>query len=189
MITVVFKLGETDVFDPGEADAVIEDVVRLALEPDQLRAVVMERILSRSPDGFRFKASRPRAVKALFAHAGVELPAGEWIAVAYDAAALKTVGKPWNPVIDRNLCVNCGQCQEYCLFGVYSRDKAGRVVVSNPSGCKPGCPACARLCPKRAIIFPFCPETPINGDHISPTDVSPAPLKKEDLFDRLKKRL
>ena len=35
-------------------------------------------------------------------------------------------------------------------------DAAGRVSVAQPDNCKPGCPACARVCPASAIIFPEC---------------------------------
>ncbi|MBN2711654.1 MAG: hypothetical protein JXR97_04370 [Planctomycetes bacterium] len=61
----------------------------------------------------------------------------------------------WYPVIDYGRCVDCGKCSEFCLFGVYKRDK-DKVSVARPQMCKPGCPACARLCPKGAIIFPHC---------------------------------
>lgn len=59
----------------------------------------------------------------------------------------------WYPIIDQNRCTNCGQCANFCLFGVYEmKDK--KVHVVNPSGCKNNCPACARICPQTAIIFP-----------------------------------
>ena len=42
----------------------------------------------------------------------------------------------------------------------------GRVEVSNPSSCKTNCPACARVCPHKAIIFPKYTDSPINGDEV-----------------------
>ncbi len=60
----------------------------------------------------------------------------------------------WYPVIDRDRCVNCRQCVDFCLFGVYSADGDGSVQVENPDSCKNGCPACSRICPQSAIIFP-----------------------------------
>lgn len=59
----------------------------------------------------------------------------------------------WYPVVDYSRCTGCGQCADFCLFGVY--EKTGDTVkVVNPKGCKNNCPACARICPHTAIIFP-----------------------------------
>jgi Pyruvate/2-oxoacid:ferredoxin oxidoreductase delta subunit len=78
---------------------------------------------------------------------------------------------PWFPVIDRERCVNCRQCASFCVFGVYSITADGSVEVTNPDRCKNNCPACARMCPQVAIIFPKCPDEPINGTAVSPDDV------------------
>jgi NAD-dependent dihydropyrimidine dehydrogenase PreA subunit len=69
---------------------------------------------------------------------------------------------PWFPVIDKERCGECEKCHEFCLFGVYAVED-GRVAVRNPANCKNNCPACARLCPSGAIIFPKYPLSPING--------------------------
>jgi len=59
----------------------------------------------------------------------------------------------WYPVIDQPLCIDCGKCFKFCLFGVYTfGDKKLKVV--NPLACKNNCPACGRNCPTSAIIFP-----------------------------------
>ncbi|MCX7803898.1 MAG: ferredoxin family protein [Planctomycetota bacterium] len=68
----------------------------------------------------------------------------------------------WYPVIDGSRCAACGKCLEFCLFGVYGRGD-GTVRVERPDSCKPGCPACARVCPERAIMFPECPDSIIAG--------------------------
>lgn len=60
----------------------------------------------------------------------------------------------WYPLIDYERCTDCGQCAEFCLFGVYEKNKDGKVEVVDPHGCKDQCPACARICPSTAIIFP-----------------------------------
>ena len=79
---------------------------------------------------------------------------GEWI--------------PWFPVLDYDRCHNCRQCLQFCLFGVYAADEGGKVRVAKPESCKTGCPACARICPQAAIIFPKYAEGPISGDDAPP---------------------
>lgn len=59
----------------------------------------------------------------------------------------------WYPLIDYSRCSACGQCADFCLFGVFEK-KEDEVRVVNPWGCKNNCPACARICPATAIIFP-----------------------------------
>lgn len=60
----------------------------------------------------------------------------------------------WYPVIDYSRCTNCLECLDFCLFGVYGVDGAERINVENQDNCKRGCPACSRVCPEQAIIFP-----------------------------------
>jgi len=69
----------------------------------------------------------------------------------------------WYPVVDVSRCVNCKACLNFCLFGVYGTDTDGRIFVEMPNACRPGCPACARVCPRKAIIFPMCEEEDIAG--------------------------
>ena len=61
----------------------------------------------------------------------------------------------WYPVIDGSRCVNCQHCLQFCLFGVYELDEEGKTTVCSPDQCKPGCPACSRICPQSAIMFPL----------------------------------
>lgn len=75
----------------------------------------------------------------------------------------------WFPVIEEDRCSNCAQCLSFCLFGVYEIVD-GKVRVTNPEGCKTGCPACARICPEVAIIFPKYENAPVNGDEITNLD-------------------
>ncbi len=60
----------------------------------------------------------------------------------------------WYPVVDYARCIDCGHCVQFCLFGVYEQAEDGSILVANPDKCKPGCPACSRICPQGAIIFP-----------------------------------
>lgn len=63
-------------------------------------------------------------------------------------------GRRWYPVIDYSRCTNCMECLDFCLFGVYGVDSLQRLVVENQDECKKGCPACSRVCPENAILFP-----------------------------------
>ncbi len=69
-------------------------------------------------------------------------------------AFLKDTGRRWYPVIDYSRCTNCMECIDFCLFGVYGVDKLDRIFVENQDSCKRGCPACSRVCPEHAIMFP-----------------------------------
>lgn len=117
---------------------------------------------------------QPRAMEWLLARHGISLDgvtcisladaaavdelAGRVAALAPDAATQDIVGDPsrerWYPVVDKSRCTDCGHCSEFCLFGVYEiRD--GKVHIVQPDRCKPGCPACSRICPHSAIMFPL----------------------------------
>jgi NAD-dependent dihydropyrimidine dehydrogenase PreA subunit len=67
---------------------------------------------------------------------------------------LQTAGRRWYPVIDYSRCTNCMECIDFCLFGVYGVDGQERILVENQDNCKKGCPACSRVCPEQAIMFP-----------------------------------
>lgn len=87
---------------------------------------------------------------------------------------------PWFPIIDYERCTTCGQCADFCLFGVYKKTE-GKIIVINPQGCKNNCPACARICPQTAIIFPkYKPGGAIGGsDEID--EVSEQKRQVEDI--------
>ncbi|MCE5239926.1 ferredoxin family protein [bacterium] len=73
------------------------------------------------------------------------------------------VAARWYPVIDHDRCETCGHCHDFCLFGVYGREDETQVRVSEPDNCKPGCPACSRICPQGAIMFPLYDDPAIAG--------------------------
>lgn len=85
--------------------------------------------------------------------------------------------KPWFPVIDYDRCTNCMQCLSFCLFGVYGVDDEKRIQVQNNDNCKTNCPACSRVCPEAAIMFPKYKAGPINGDVVSDTDLNREKMK------------
>ena len=85
--------------------------------------------------------------------------------------------KPWFPVIDYDRCTNCMQCLSFCLFGVYGVDEQQRIQVQNNDNCKTNCPACSRVCPEAAIMFPKYKAGPINGDVVSNADLQREKMK------------
>ncbi|MFH1747622.1 MAG: ferredoxin family protein [Planctomycetota bacterium] len=157
--------------------------------------------------GVRVAACYPRAVKWLWHAAGMpisedrltllnmrardaaqvvagllaDLPAGN---VPSDEQQVQATGAdgwiPWFPVIDYERCTNCQQCLNFCLFGVFGMDADGRIEVQDPAKCKIGCPACARVCPQVAIMFPKHDQRPINGAEVTEEDLQ-RPAVKVDL--------
>jgi Pyruvate/2-oxoacid:ferredoxin oxidoreductase delta subunit len=105
------------------------------------------------------------------------------------------VWKPWFPVIDYSRCTNCMQCLSFCLFDVYGVSKDGKIQVQNNDNCKTNCPACSRVCPEVAIMFPKYQQGPINGDVVNETDVGREKMKVDissllggDIYSALKNR-
>lgn len=85
--------------------------------------------------------------------------------------------KPWFPVIDYSRCTNCMQCLSFCLFDVYGIDGNQKIQVQNQDNCKTNCPACSRVCPEVAIMFPKYSGGPINGAPVSEQDVNREKMK------------
>ena len=119
-------------------------------------------------------------VEAERAHSGA-VKQGEW--------------KPWFPVIDYDRCTNCMQCLSFCLFGVYGVDGAGKIQAQNEDNCKTNCPACSRVCPEAAIMFPKYKSGPINGDVVSAEDLEREKMKIDisallggDVYSMLRQR-
>lgn len=106
------------------------------------------------------------------------VPAGEFVLALGPAGGVKkTVVREfadgasdrWYPLIDDAACTGCMKCVDFCLFGVYEKTAAARPTVVAPDACKPGCPACARVCPAGAIIFPlYTGHAGIAGDDFAP---------------------
>jgi len=103
--------------------------------------------------------------------------------------------KPWFPVIDYDRCTNCMQCLTFCLFDVYGVDKNQKIQVQHETNCKTDCPACSRVCPEVAILFPKYKAGPINGDVVKQEDVKREAMKVDisallggDLYGNLRAR-
>jgi NAD-dependent dihydropyrimidine dehydrogenase PreA subunit len=80
-----------------------------------------------------------------------------------EAIVQQPTARRWYPVIDYSRCTNCMECIDFCLFGVYGVDKVDRIFVENQDSCKKGCPACSRVCPENAIMFPEYKSAAIAG--------------------------
>lgn len=93
----------------------------------------------------------------------------------------------WYPVIDFSRCTHCLECIDFCLFGVYGIDESDRVLVELPDLCRKGCPACARVCPEQAIVFPQHKSSAIAGGAFEPgglkMDLSSLFGAADDLLD------
>jgi NAD-dependent dihydropyrimidine dehydrogenase PreA subunit len=85
--------------------------------------------------------------------------------------------KPWFPVIDYQRCTNCMQCLSFCLFDVYGVSPDGKIQVRNQDNCKTDCPACSRVCPEVAIMFPKYRHGPINGEEVNSEDIRREAMK------------
>ena len=103
--------------------------------------------------------------------------------------------KPWFPVIDYDRCTNCMQCLSFCLFDVYGVSSEGKIQVQNNDNCKTNCPACSRVCPEVAIMFPKYMHGPINGEPVSSDDVRREKMKVDissllggDIYSKLRDR-
>jgi len=88
---------------------------------------------------------------------------GPAIAAFSPEQLLSPANRRWYPVIDYSRCTNCLECLDFCLFGVYGVDSMDRILVENQDSCKKGCPACSRVCPEQAIMFPEYKSAAIAG--------------------------
>jgi NAD-dependent dihydropyrimidine dehydrogenase PreA subunit len=103
--------------------------------------------------------------------------------------------KPWFPVIDYSRCTNCMQCLSFCLFDVYGVSEDKKIQVQNQTNCKTDCPACSRVCPEVAIMFPKYRHGPINGEEVTADDVRREAMKVDisallggDIYSMLRDR-
>jgi NAD-dependent dihydropyrimidine dehydrogenase PreA subunit len=127
-----------DLRDANKPDAFVGEVKRIAAECRERRAA---------------KAANNPVIVQLGLAATTPEPTGPMASFTPDAL-LAAAGRRWYPVIDYSRCTNCLECLDFCLFGVYGVDALERLVVENQDQCKKGCPACSRVCPQSAIMFP-----------------------------------
>jgi Pyruvate/2-oxoacid:ferredoxin oxidoreductase delta subunit len=130
-----------DLRDHGNHEVYVEEVRRIAAECRQRREEQLKTWIQGQPTmvqlGRYLREDEP-AAKAQFA----------------PEQLLQQPGRRWYPVIDYSRCTNCMECLDFCLFGVYGVDAQDRILVESQDNCKRGCPACSRVCPEHAIMFP-----------------------------------
>ncbi len=111
------------------------------------------------------------------------LPVESSVSVLFGTNSVATIdehpGRRWYPVIDFSRCTNCMECIDFCLFGVYGVDTVETIVVEQPDNCRKGCPACSRVCPQNAIIFPQHKTPAIAG---APVDTGGMKIDLSKLF-------
>ncbi|MDH6314049.1 heterodisulfide reductase subunit A-like polyferredoxin [Parabacteroides sp. PFB2-10] len=119
-----------------------------------------------------------------------EIPEKETILREIEAFPVENGTDAWYPVLDKTRCIECGKCHDFCLFGVYTIENK-QVKVVQPQNCKNNCPACARMCPSKAIIFPKYEKSPINGGTAEEETFNPEEMDnmyRERLQMRLQQR-
>ena len=146
---------------------------------------------------WNMRVETPEAVVEGVLNSGVRRrEAGAVAAPEPEAQLAATSGwKPWFPVIDYSRCTNCMQCLSFCLFDVYGVSADQKIQVQNQSNCKTECPACSRVCPEVAIMFPKYRHGPINGEEIKSDDVRREAMKVDisallggDIYSMLRDR-
>jgi NAD-dependent dihydropyrimidine dehydrogenase PreA subunit len=156
---------DDDEDDETEANAAADEETRVTdLFPRQGRTIYS--LDMRSGDAIRMAAEVRRIAESVALKAEAEAEnatfslSGRWESVggpfeSTPAVRLDdTATRRWYPVIDYSKCTNCMECIDFCLFGVYGIDGAETILVEQPDNCRKGCPACSRVCPANAIIFP-----------------------------------
>jgi NAD-dependent dihydropyrimidine dehydrogenase PreA subunit len=141
-----------DLRDSNKYEAFVAEIKRISAECRDRRAA---------------KAREKAATNAPVIQLGLSLAKVEDVPTVQQAftpeALLAPAGRRWYPVIDYSRCTNCLECLDFCLFGVYGVDSIERILVENQDQCKKGCPACSRVCPQQAIIFPEYKSAAIAG--------------------------
>ncbi len=105
------------------------------------------------------------------------------MATLFGSSSVATIeehpARRWYPVIDFSRCTNCMECIDFCLFGVYGIDSVETIVVEQADNCRKGCPACSRVCPENAIMFPQHKSPAIAG---APVDAGGLKIDLSKLF-------
>jgi hypothetical protein len=152
-----------DLRDADKHDAYVEEIRRIFQEC-KARAEAKERE--------RVAAATPQLVQlGIKPSSNGSVPANGAAAARFKPEQLLAQpGRRWYPVIDYSRCTNCLECLDFCLFGVYGVDSNERILVETQDNCKRGCPACSRVCPEHAIMFPDYKTPAIAGAPVGAID-------------------
>jgi len=63
------------------------------------------------------------------------------------------LAKNWYPIIDKEKCIQCYQCVNFCSHDVYEVGQDGYPNVKNPDNCVEFCRGCQKICPNEAIKY------------------------------------
>jgi len=189
------QVGEVKLGEPDEED---EDAEATSLQSDQSEPVVdrvtdlyprpdrkihcIDLKIDNDPQAFISEIKRILGKNASNEETSLPIVGGQLVQVD------EQTSRRWYPVIDFSRCTNCMECVDFCLFGVYGVDGAENILVEQPDNCRKGCPACSRVCPANAIIFPQHKAPAIagadtggeEGFKIDLSQLFGAPDKKED---------
>jgi NAD-dependent dihydropyrimidine dehydrogenase PreA subunit len=185
MRTIVCQCAHARVLSPNALQRLRESGEPLEAVADLCEQVAHGKFTATAP--LKVYACHPRAVKHLLASAGIAPQHVEAVDLRAPTTATATTPGAWFPVIDFDRCTHCLQCLSFCLFGVFAA-KDGRIRVTQPDNCKPNCPACARVCPEAAIIFPKHPEPIIHGGDGPRSKVDVSALLGGDVYQTLRRR-
>jgi NAD-dependent dihydropyrimidine dehydrogenase PreA subunit len=145
-----------DLRDSNKHEAFLTEIKRIAQECRERREAKAREKAANSPTivqlGLSLSSGQPETNGT-----------SDHVAAFTPEALLAAAGRRWYPVIDYSRCTNCLECLDFCLFGVYGVDSLERILVENQDQCKKGCPACSRVCPQQAIIFPEYKSAAIAG--------------------------
>ncbi len=59
----------------------------------------------------------------------------------------------WYPIIDKDKCLKCYQCVNFCPHGVYNIGADAFPEVVNPGNCVEFCRGCSKICDNDAISY------------------------------------
>lgn len=62
------------------------------------------------------------------------------------------MAKNWYPIINKDLCINCNICVDFCPHGVLGKGESSPEVI-NLEPCVEFCLGCAKICDYKAVTF------------------------------------